>query len=92
MNGILHKRILAHSRPCSRRRRIDEADINTLAPVDQRAANCLEEVVWKLYAYHRALVSPPSSSPNFSSCPVLVGSLFPNSHHGGPVSLYMSCY
>ena len=30
---------------CSRRRRIDEADINTPVPVDRRFAICLEEAV-----------------------------------------------
>ncbi|GFU88794.1 uncharacterized protein TNCV_4444711 [Trichonephila clavipes] len=36
---------LARNPRCSRRRRIDEADISTPAAVDQRAANCLEENV-----------------------------------------------
>ncbi|GFT28694.1 dynein heavy chain 2, axonemal [Trichonephila clavipes] len=38
--GILYKGTLARNLLCSRRRRIDEADISTLVAVDQRAANC----------------------------------------------------
>ncbi|GFW91248.1 uncharacterized protein TNCV_736631 [Trichonephila clavipes] len=36
---------LARNPRCSRRRRIDKADISTFVAVDQRAANCLEEAV-----------------------------------------------
>ena len=50
VRGILYKGTLAHSLRCSRRRRIDEADISTPVTVDQRVANCLG----KLYSY-----SPP---------------------------------
>ncbi|GFV00151.1 transposable element Tc3 transposase [Trichonephila clavipes] len=37
--------LLARNPRCIRRRRIDEADISTSVAIDQRVANCLEEVV-----------------------------------------------
>ncbi|GFS89315.1 uncharacterized protein TNCV_3399891 [Trichonephila clavipes] len=43
--GILYKGTLSRSPRCSRRRRIDEVDIKTPVPVDQRSTNCLEEAV-----------------------------------------------
>ncbi|GFT26257.1 putative DD41D transposase [Trichonephila clavipes] len=42
---ILYKGTLARNPRCSRRQRIDEADISTSVAVDQCAANCLEETV-----------------------------------------------
>ncbi|GFX32755.1 uncharacterized protein TNCV_888931 [Trichonephila clavipes] len=45
MRGILYTGTLVHDPRCSRRQRIDEADINTPVAVNQRAANCLEEAV-----------------------------------------------
>ncbi|GFV87122.1 uncharacterized protein TNCV_5113401 [Trichonephila clavipes] len=45
VRGILYKGTLACNPRCSRRRRIDEADISTPVAVDQCAANCLEEDV-----------------------------------------------
>ncbi|GFX56700.1 uncharacterized protein TNCV_494481 [Trichonephila clavipes] len=44
LKEILYKGTLARNPRCSRRRRIDEADISTPVEV-QRAANCLEEAV-----------------------------------------------
>ncbi|GFY06090.1 uncharacterized protein TNCV_3107691 [Trichonephila clavipes] len=41
----MYKGSLARDARCSRRQRIDEADITTRVAVDQRAANCLEEAV-----------------------------------------------
>ncbi|GFX09846.1 uncharacterized protein TNCV_2688881 [Trichonephila clavipes] len=43
--GILYKSTLARNPRCSRRRRIDEANISIPVAVDLRAANCLEEAV-----------------------------------------------
>ncbi|GFX34902.1 uncharacterized protein TNCV_2328421 [Trichonephila clavipes] len=45
MRGMLYKGTLARNPWCSRHRRIDQADICTPVAVDQRAANCLDEVV-----------------------------------------------
>ncbi|GFV90009.1 uncharacterized protein TNCV_4643491 [Trichonephila clavipes] len=45
MKGILYKGTLARNSRCSRRRRIDEADISTPEAVDQRVTNYLEEAV-----------------------------------------------
>ncbi|GFU50852.1 uncharacterized protein TNCV_1696211 [Trichonephila clavipes] len=45
VRGILCKDTLARNPRCSRRRRIDEADISKLVAVDQRASNRLEEAV-----------------------------------------------
>ncbi|GFU79695.1 uncharacterized protein TNCV_4037021 [Trichonephila clavipes] len=45
VRGILYKGTLARNPRCSKRQRIDKADINSPVAVDQRAANCLEEVV-----------------------------------------------
>ncbi|PRD22758.1 UNVERIFIED_CONTAM: hypothetical protein NCL1_48281 [Trichonephila clavipes] len=46
----MYKDILACNPRCSRRRRIDEADISTPVAVDQHAANCLKEVVQSFIA------------------------------------------
>ncbi|GFT36324.1 uncharacterized protein TNCV_3464761 [Trichonephila clavipes] len=43
--GILYKGNLARNPRCSRRQRIDKAEISTPVAVDQRAANCLKEAV-----------------------------------------------
>ncbi|GFW36212.1 uncharacterized protein TNCV_4930741 [Trichonephila clavipes] len=45
MRGILYKGAIERNPWCSRRQRIDEADISTPVVVNQRAANCLEETV-----------------------------------------------
>ncbi|GFY08748.1 uncharacterized protein TNCV_5006611 [Trichonephila clavipes] len=45
VRGILYEGALASNPRCSRRQRIDEADISTPVAVDQRAANSLEEAV-----------------------------------------------
>ncbi|GFV50625.1 uncharacterized protein TNCV_2212881 [Trichonephila clavipes] len=42
---VINTGTLARNTRCSRRRRIDEADISTPVAVDQLAANCLEEAV-----------------------------------------------
>ncbi|GFY14141.1 uncharacterized protein TNCV_3613301 [Trichonephila clavipes] len=41
----MYKGILACNTWCSRRQRIDDADISAPVALDQRAANCLEEAV-----------------------------------------------
>ncbi|GFY32350.1 uncharacterized protein TNCV_3558581 [Trichonephila clavipes] len=43
--SILYEDTLTHNRRCSRRQRIDEADISTRVAVDQRSVNCLEEAI-----------------------------------------------
>ncbi|GFW16280.1 hypothetical protein TNCV_4264451 [Trichonephila clavipes] len=45
MRRIQYKGILVCSPRCSKRRRIDEAVINALVAVDQRATNCSEELM-----------------------------------------------
>ncbi|GFW31632.1 uncharacterized protein TNCV_4683051 [Trichonephila clavipes] len=45
-----YKGILACSPRCCRHQRIDEADINTPVSEDQRAVNCMEEVVQSFIA------------------------------------------
>ncbi|GFT00644.1 uncharacterized protein TNCV_141891 [Trichonephila clavipes] len=45
VKGILYEGTFARNPRCSRRQRIDEADISTPVAVDQRATNYLEEAV-----------------------------------------------
>ncbi|GFU04809.1 uncharacterized protein TNCV_2275181 [Trichonephila clavipes] len=48
VRGILYKGTIVRNPRCSRRRRIDEADISAPVAVHQRAANCLEAAVRSL--------------------------------------------
>ncbi|GFV31645.1 uncharacterized protein TNCV_692191 [Trichonephila clavipes] len=96
--GIVYKGTLACNPRCSRRRRIDEADISTPVVVDQRAANCLKEAV-RSSTVMRSRCQSSRSDVTFrrplpvfraircSSCPLL-----PNTHHCVPVPLHMSSY
>ncbi|GFU78824.1 uncharacterized protein TNCV_4771871 [Trichonephila clavipes] len=54
----MYKGTLARNPRCSRRRRIDEADVSTLVAVDQRVANCLEEAVRSFTAMRSRCRSP----------------------------------
>ncbi|GFS75007.1 uncharacterized protein TNCV_1396651 [Trichonephila clavipes] len=75
----MYKCTFARNPRCSRRRRIDEADISRPVAVDQRAANCLEEAV-RLFTTMQSRCHLPSFIASFLSYSVLVGSLLPNSH------------
>ena len=55
--GILYKGVLARSPRCSRRRRIDEADSDTVVAVDQSAANCLDEAIRSITAMRARCLS-----------------------------------
>ncbi|GFU75808.1 hypothetical protein TNCV_1652681 [Trichonephila clavipes] len=92
MRRILYKGTFARNQLCSRRRRIDEADISTPVAVDQRATNCLEEAVRSFGAGVDDRHALQSSTACFWSCSVLVGPLLPNSHHCGIVPLHTSSY
>ncbi|GFT07797.1 hypothetical protein TNCV_1213941 [Trichonephila clavipes] len=87
---ILYKGTLARNSWCSRRRRIDEADISTTVAVDQ---NVLPTARRKLYGHSPPCGSDvdrhlPRSTASFSSCSVLLGPLLPNLHHCGTVPLH----
>ncbi|GFX79167.1 uncharacterized protein TNCV_4747511 [Trichonephila clavipes] len=85
MRGILYKSTLARNPLCSRRRRIDEADISTPVAVEQRAANCLEEAVRLCTAMCRRCRSLRAGV-------TFRHPLLPNSHHCGTVPLHKSSY
>ena len=97
MSWILCKITLVRSSRCSRRRRINVADINTPVAVDQRAASYLEEAVrsftvMRNRCYRLALRHLLKFTASFSSYSVLVDLPFPNSHHCGTVPLHTSFY
>ncbi|GFT72537.1 uncharacterized protein TNCV_973991 [Trichonephila clavipes] len=81
MRGILYKGTLTRNPWCSRRQRIDEADISTLIAVNQRAANCLEEAIWSFTIMRSSRTDVTFRRP-----------LLPNSHNCGTVPLHTSSY
>ena len=95
--GILHEGILALSSLCSRRRWIDEADINAFVIREERAAISWGKLTFEQLNrtnIHRHVKEVPivlcwrhfpSSTASFSSCSVFLGPLLPNSHHCGTV-------
>ncbi|GFU58094.1 hypothetical protein TNCV_3834841 [Trichonephila clavipes] len=87
----MYKNIIACNPRCSRRRRIDEADISAPGTVDQRAANCLKEAERSsttLWSRCRR-TSFPSSTASFL---VLVGPRLSNLHHCETIPLHTSSY
>ncbi|GFU92016.1 uncharacterized protein TNCV_4224701 [Trichonephila clavipes] len=62
---------LAHNPRCSRRRRIDEADISRPVAVDQSDSNCLEKAVRSLTTMRSRCRSLCASVTFFGSLPVV---------------------
>ncbi|GFX43354.1 uncharacterized protein TNCV_4873741 [Trichonephila clavipes] len=68
VRGILYKGSLARNPRCSRRRRIDEADISVPVAVDQRAANCLGKVYGHSPPYGAGINRHALTSPSVVHC------------------------
>ncbi|GFT99724.1 transposable element Tcb1 transposase [Trichonephila clavipes] len=70
--GILYTEILSRSLLCRRRRRkkINEADINTSVAVDQRAANCLGETIQSVTGMQTSYLSSRADVTFYRPLPV----------------------
>ncbi|GFT70763.1 uncharacterized protein TNCV_2490991 [Trichonephila clavipes] len=83
--GILHKGPLARNPWCSRRRRIDAAEISTPVTVDQRAATCLEDAV-------RSFTAMRSRCRSSRADVIFHRPLISNSYHCGTDPLHTISY